>query len=60
MQRAILEYEGGNYDGSKFLQAATVALAAHTPSDGDHAEALVVRFLNLRAALEARYRQIGS
>ncbi|MDJ0393596.1 SDR family oxidoreductase [Rhodococcus sp. G-MC3] len=42
MQRAIVEHEGGTYDGSKFLQAGTVAAAVRnavdTPADAHPTE----------------------
>ncbi|QCB52510.1 SDR family oxidoreductase [Rhodococcus sp. PAMC28707] len=46
MQRAIVEHEGGDYDGSKFLQAGSVALAVRnaidTPAD-THPTEIVLR-----------------
>ncbi|MDJ0359949.1 SDR family oxidoreductase [Rhodococcus sp. H29-C3] len=46
MQRAIVEHEGGEYDGSKFLQAGSVALAVRnaidTPAD-THPTEIVLR-----------------
>ncbi len=45
MQRAIVEHEGGNYDGSKYLQADTVARAVRnavdTPSDAHPTEIML-------------------
>ncbi|ORI19048.1 short chain dehydrogenase [Rhodococcus sp. 1163] len=46
MQRAIVDHEGGEYDGSKFLQAGSVALAVRnavdTPTD-THPTEIVLR-----------------
>ncbi len=46
MQRTIVEHEGGEYDGSKFLQAGSVALAVRnaidTPAD-THPTEIVLR-----------------